>query len=453
MCAWFRMPSFPNGVHPAENKERTENLPIERMPFVDTYVLPLGQHIGAPATPVVRVGEHVVRGQLVAEPAGFVSTSYHSPVTGKVVAIADRRHPLGDLVPAIEIKADAFATQRFEPQPAIDWEALDQKEFVSHVQRSGMVGLGGAAFPSHVKYAVPEGKHIDRFILNGCECEPYLTCDHRVMAEQALAVVRGTEMVATRLGAKASNIGVESNKPDAMRALREVIANGHAPDHPIEVNPLQVKYPQGAEKMLIKAIFDREVPPGKLPLDLGMVVNNVGTMAAIADYFDTGLPLIERVVTVSGPGVKKAANLMVPIGTPIREVLRYCGGLTDNTREVIMGGPMMGFAIASLDAPVLKGTNGILAFTKNEAAQPAEYTCIKCARCLEACPVFLNPARLGKLSRAGRFEEARDDYHLMDCMDCGACSFACPSGIPLVQLFRIAKSDLAKAARQKAATK
>ncbi|MHC4513952.1 MAG: electron transport complex subunit RsxC [Planctomycetota bacterium] len=453
MAAWFRMPSFPNGVHPDENKERTENLPIERMPFVDTYVLPLGQHIGAPAKPIVKVGEHVVRGQMVAEPGGFVSTSYHSPVTGKVVAIADRRHPIGNLVPAIEIKADPFATQRFEPQPAIDWRALEQKEFVAHVQRSGMVGLGGAAFPSHVKYAVPDGIHIDRFILNGCECEPYLTCDHRLMAEQPLAVLRGTEMVATRLGAKGSNIGVEANKPDAVEALRAAIRNGHAIDHPIEVNPLQVKYPQGAEKMLIKAIFDVEVPPGKFPLDVGMVVNNVGTMAAIADYFDTGLPLIERVVTVSGPGVKKAANLMVPIGTPIREVLRYCGGLTDDTREVIMGGPMMGFAVADLDAPILKGTSGILAFTEAEAKKPSEHTCIRCARCLEACPVFLNPARLGKLSRHGRFQEALEDYHLMDCMECGACSFACPSGIPLVQLFRVAKSALAKSARQEAAEK
>jgi electron transport complex protein RnfC len=303
-----------------------------------------------------------------------------------------------------------------------------------------MVGLGGAAFPSHVKYAVPDGKTIERFVLNGCECEPYLTCDHRLMAEQAEAVVRGIEMVATRLGARASYIGVEANKPDAVEALRSVAQNGH----PIEVNPLEVKYPQGAEKMLIKAIFGLEVPPGKLPLDIGIVVNNVGTMAAIANYFATGLPLIERVVTVSGPGVKKPANLLVPIGTPMREVLRYCGGLTDDTREVIMGGPMMGFAVASLDSPILKGTNGLLAFTDGETPRPREYTCIKCARCLEACPVFLNPARLGKLSRAGRFEEAATDYNLMDCMDCGACAYACPSAIPLVQLFRIAKAALAK---------
>ncbi len=433
------MPSFRHGVHPQEHKQRTENLPLTRMPFVDHYVLPLGQHIGAPAKPVVQVGESVQRGQLIAEPGGFVSISYHSPVTGKVKAIAHRRHPNGKFVPAIEIEADPFATQRLQVREPIPWQDLSNAEFVSHVQRSGMVGLGGAAFPSHVKFALSPDKPVQRFVLNGCECEPFLTCDHRVMLEQAAEVVRGIQISATQLGADVTTIGVEANKPDAVQALHAVIGTTSN----IEVQTLQVKYPQGAEKMLIRALFGVEVPAGKFPIDVGMVVNNVGTMAAIADYFDRGMPLIERAVTVSGPGIHKPANLIVPIGTPVRDVLAHCGGLRADTREVIMGGPMMGFSVASLDAPILKGTSGLLAFTEAEAARVDEYACIKCGRCLEACPVFLNPSRLGRLARAGRFADAVD-LNVQDCMDCGACSFACPSGIPLVQLIRIAKAVVAR---------
>ena len=435
--------SFPNGVHPGENKERTEHQRLERMPFVDRYLIPVGQHIGAPAKPIVQSGQRVERGELIAEPGGFVSTAYHSPVTGKVLDVGQRRHPNGNFVPSIEIEADAYATQRVEARAPTTVEDLSSKEFVSHVQRSGMVGLGGAAFPSHVKYAVPEGKAVDRFVLNGCECEPFLTCDHRVMVEYADAVIRGTEIVAHQLGAKASDIGVEANKMDAVKALGSA-ATGRL----ISVHPLKVKYPQGAEKMLIRSVFGVEVPAGKLPLDVGMIVNNTHTMTAIADYFDRGIPLIERVVTVSGPGVRKPSNLITPIGTPIREVLEQCGGLDENTREVIMGGPMMGFTVATIDAPILKGTSGILAFTEKESAWPEEYTCIKCARCLEACPLFLNPSRLGKLSRAMRHEEA-GEYHAMDCMECGACSYACPSSIPLVQLIRISKQTLREQKAQK----
>ncbi len=436
MSSAVDLPTFPNGVHPRENKERTEHLPLQRMPFVSRYTVPVGQHIGAPARPVVTKGQVVQRGQLIAEPGAFVSTAYHSPVTGKVLDVDQRRGANGTFGLAIEIEADPYSAQRVESQPAIPWQSLSSKEFVEHVQRSGMVGLGGAAFPSHVKYALPEGKRIEHLVLNGCECEPYLTCDHRVMVEHAEAVIRGTQIVAARIGAEASDIGVEANKMDAVVALRDAAAGTG-----ITVHPLTVKYPQGAEKMLVKAIFGREVPAGKLPLDVGMIVNNAGTMASIADYFDRGQPLIERVVTVSGPGVERPANLITPIGTPIREVLAHCGGLSEATQEVILGGPMMGTTLASLDAPVLKGTSGILAFTEQETAWPKEYTCIRCARCLEACALFLNPSRLGKLSRAGRHDQALD-YHVNDCMECGACSYACPSAIPLVHLIRVSKQSL-----------
>lgn len=433
----LQLSSFRNGVHPAENKGSTEGLRIERMPFVESYLIPLGQHIGAPSKPCVSVGESVRRGQEIATAGGFVSVPQHSPVDGRVTAIEQRRHPGGQYMLSIEIEADRFSSQEFEDQPAVDWRALEQKEFISQIQAAGLVGLGGAAFPSHVKYAVPEGKKATHLVLNGCECEPYLTCDHRVMSEWPEAVIRGTEIIANRLGVERTTIGVENNKAEAAAALRAVIR----PEQNIDVQTVQVKYPQGAEKMLIQALFGKEVPAGKLPIDMGMVVNNVGTMAAVADWFDRGQPLIERVVTVSGPGIKRPANLLVPIGTPVRAIVEYCGGLTDDVNQVILGGPMMGFTLSTLDAPILKGTSGILAFTESQTAYPKEYTCIRCARCLEACPLFLNPSRLGKLARVGRTDELQE-YHLMDCMECAACSFACPSNIPLVHLIRVGKSAL-----------
>ncbi len=429
--------TFRHGIHPAEHKEGTERLPIARMPFVERYVLPLSQHTGAPCKPVVKPGERVARGQVVAGPGGFVSTTLHSPVTGRVSAIAPRPHPSGKLVEAIEIEADSFATQRLNGRPAVDWRGITQDEFVSHVQRAGLVGMGGAAFPTHVKYKLPEGKTVRRLVVNGCECEPFLTADHRVMVERPEAVVRGIEILAGRLGVEETVIGVELNKPDAIEALRNAIPEGSR----VRVMGLKVKYPQGAEKMLIKAIYGVEVPSGKLPLDVQALVNNVGTMAALADYFDHGQPLLERVVTVAGPGVGRPANLLVPVGTPVRAVLDFCGGLQPEATEVVMGGPMMGMTLSSLDVPVLKGTSGLLAFTESETRIPNEYTCVKCGRCVDACPNFLNPSRLGRLARAGRYEEM-EEFFLMDCMECGSCSFACPSGIPIVQLIRVAKSAL-----------
>ncbi|HEX6201190.1 MAG TPA: electron transport complex subunit RsxC, partial [Thermoanaerobaculia bacterium] len=399
----------------------------------------------------------VVRGQVIAEPGGFVSTTLHAPVTGRVAAIGPRAHPAGRLSEAIEIEADPFSPQEVEGcLPAVDWRTCSNEEFVAQVQRAGIVGMGGAAFPSHVKYKVPEGKAIERLVVNGCECEPFLTADHRVMVERPEAVLRGARIVGARLGVREIAVGVELNKPDAIAALNEALHPSlkrpvSAPaEIPIRVVPLRVKYPQGAEKMLLRALYGLEVPSGKLPLDVGCVVNNVATMAAVADAFDRSLPMLERVVTVAGPGVRRPANLLVPVGTPVRAVLDHCGGLAAETREVVMGGPMMGMPLASLDVPVLKGTSGLLAFTEAEARLPVEYACIKCGRCVEACPQFLNPSRLARLARAGRWEDL-ERQHLMDCVECGSCSFACPSGIPIVQLIRVAKSSVREqAAKAKA---
>jgi len=448
-------PTFRHGIHPEGHKEATEALRIERMPFVERYILPLSQHAGAPARPVVQPGAAVTRGQLVAEAGGFLSTTLHSPVTGQVVALGPRHHPGGKWTESLEIAADPFASQRLPEAAPIPWQSLTADEFVAQVQRAGLVGMGGAAFPSHVKYRLPEGRRIRHLVINGCECEPYLTADHRLMVERPEAVLRGIEILARRLGVEETVIGVELNKPDSIAALEGALAaraglagqDGHGSAEggaPVRVVPLQVKYPQGAEKMLIEAIFGLEVPAGKLPLDVEMLVNNVGTMAALADWFDRQVPLIERVLTVAGPGVSRPANLIVPVGTPVRAVLEHCGGLGAEVREVVLGGPMMGTPLASLDVPVLKGTSGILAFTAATTRLPKEYACIRCGRCVEACPQYLNPSRLARLARlpgADRLE-ALESWNALDCVECGSCSFACPSGIPIVQLIRVAKGEI-----------
>ena len=422
---------FRHGVHPAEHKE-TAALPVVRLPFADTYVLPLA-HGGAPAKPVVQPGDRVRRGQLVAAPGGFVSTALHSPVDGRVVAIQPRPHASGRLVESLVIAADPLSPQRLQPAAPTDWAALSAEAFAARVQEGGIVGLGGAGFPTHVKYKLPEGRRVERLIANGCECEPYLTADHRLMLERAAAVVRGTAIVAARLGVREAVIAVEANKPDAAAALAAA-----AEGTDVRVATLAVKYPQGAEKMLIRALFGLEVPPGKLPLDVGCLVNNVGTLAALADWLDRGIPLVERVVTVAGPGVARPANLLVPIGTPVASLLAHCA-LRPEADEVVLGGPMMGSPVATAEVPVTKGTSGVLVFTAADRA--VEQPCIRCGRCLDACPQLLNPSRLGRLAKAGRYD-AMDDLHVFDCVECGSCSFSCPSAIPIVQLIRVAKQAL-----------
>ena len=431
-------PTFTHGIHPPEHKEATAGQAIEPMPFVDEYVLPLSQHIGAPSVATVEVGQDVTRGQPIAAPGGFVSVALHAPVAGRVVAIEPRLHPTGRMTPAIVIRRDPWSSQQLADAEPVDPKGLDPKEFLQRVQDAGMVGLGGAAFPSHVKLSVPADKPIRHVVVNGCECEPYLTCDHRLMAEHPDDVVRGAAMLGDLLGAEQLWIGVEANKPDAVQALRAV-------PHPgLQVVPLQVKYPQGAEKMLLVSIFGREVPAGGLPLDLGVLVNNVGTTAAIAALFDRGLPLIDRVVTITGDGVARPKNLRVPIGTPLRALLEHCG-LHADAQRIVLGGPMMGAPQKSLDTPVLKGTSGLLCL--RDVPEAVERACIRCGRCVEACPMFLNPARLVRLVRAERPDEA-EQLHLMTCFECASCSYVCPSKIPLVQWLRLGKSSLRAAKKR-----
>jgi Na+-translocating ferredoxin:NAD+ oxidoreductase subunit C len=423
--------TFRHGVHPEEHKDATNAMRIERMPFVDEYVLPLAQHIGAPSRPIVERGQRVQRGEKIADPGGFVSVALHAPVTGTVEAVELRGHPGGTLQEAIVIRTDPYASQR-DVVPVAGPASGDA--LIERVQQAGMVGLGGAAFPAHVKLKVPEGKAVHTVILNGCECEPFLTCDHRIMVERPEAVRRGLHILMDALGAERGVVGVEVNKGDAIDALARALSD----DPRMEVVPLVVKYPEGAEKMLIDAVLQRQVPVGKIPLDLGIVVNNVGTAVALADLVETGMPLIERVITVTGPGVRRPANVRVPIGTPLSALVQHCGGLRPSTRQLILGGPMMGMSQSTLDVPVLKGTSGILALT-----QPLTFAdedpCIRCGRCLEACAMFLNPSRLALLARAERTEDL-EAHHVMACFECASCSFVCPSHIPLVQWIRVGKS-------------
>jgi electron transport complex protein RnfC len=432
-------PTFRHGVHPPEQKG-TADRPLERMPFVDEYVLPLGQHIGAPSRARVSAGDDVQRGDVLADPGGFVSTALHAPVTGRVTAIELRLAPSGQRVPCVVLQADPWSSQEVRGEPC-DPAPLPRSEVVQRIQQGGIVGLGGAAFPAHVKLTPPEGRVLRHVLLNGCECEPYLTCDHRVMLERAAEVLRGAAILAAAVEAEQISIGVELNKPDAIAALRERAPAG------VEIVGLQVKYPQGAEKCLIDAVLRREVPGGGLPADVGVLSPNVGTAAALADLFDRGQPLIERALTVTGPGVVEPKNLIVPLGTPLRAVLEHCGGLRDGVRRVVLGGPMMGAAQKSLDVPTLKGTSGLLCLPDLDFEAEAERACIRCGRCLEACPMRLNPANLARFARHGRTEDL-EAAHLASCFECASCSFVCPSHIPLVQWMRVGKG-LVRASKAK----
>ncbi|MCP4644800.1 MAG: electron transport complex subunit RsxC [bacterium] len=431
--------TFPHGVHPPEHKEATENKPVRRLPFPSVMIVPLSQHTGAPAKPIVREGQEVVRGEPIAEAGGFVSVPMHAPATGVVERIGLTRDARGSMSPAIVIRLYPGAGQDVLYELDVDIEALCPAELIQAVQDTGVVGLGGAAFPTHVKLSVPEGKKIDTIIVNGCECEPYLTTDHRVMLEYPESIFKGARIVMRAMGASRVIVAVETNKLDAIEALNKVVPQGQN----MSVEACQTKYPQGAEKMLLKSLLNREVPSGGLPLDVGAGVFNVATLAQIGELLPKKRGLIERVVTMTGPGLSKPGNYLMALGTPLRFALEQCGYRGDDATEVILGGPMMGAAAGSLDIPITKGVTGVLVMTKGElpsADGRKIYPCIRCASCVDGCPMRLNPSQLGAHARIGDYETMVDRFHLMDCFECGSCSYVCPSNIPLVQHFRIAKA-------------
>jgi len=430
------LPTFEGGIHPPEHKELAEHSPISEAKPPVRATIPLSQHIGAPCEPVVEIGQEVKKGELIGNPGGFVSAPVHASVSGRVIAIGEFPVPNGRMVTSVVIendKKEEWTTLRDNP----DYMNLSAEDLREKIKEAGIVGLGGATFPAHVKLSPPKEKPVDAVIINGAECEPYLTADHRLMVERPDDVAEGLRIIMKVLGVNRGYIGIESNKPDAVEKMKAAVAG----DGNIEVHALEVKYPQGAEKMLIKSILDRDVPAGGLPMDVGVVVHNVGTALAIYEACRYGKPIIERVVTVTGRGIKEPKNLMVRIGTPISQLIEECGGFRDEGPvKVIVGGPMMGFAQYSLDVPVTKGTSGILVMSRDEYVPAEKFgPCIRCGRCIDICPMGLMPSMLSIFSEKGRYEDCKE-YNLFDCFECGSCTFVCPSKRPIVQFVRLAKS-------------
>ncbi len=427
--------SFKGGVHPSHSKSQTEKLPTEVFAPPSKVVIPLSQHIGAPAKPIVKRGDRVVIGQVIGEPGGFVSSTIHSSVAGTVTSVGPFAHPLGRQVMAVEIENDGSE----EKAPFIPfekpWREAAPGELVQKIASCGIVGMGGASFPTQVKLSPPSNKPIDTLIINAAECEPYLTADHRLMLERPEDLLVGMLILRKILGAKKSYIGIEDNKPDAIAAITEKLSDPKYKDITIAV--LKAKYPQGGEKQLINAVTGREVPSGGLPMDVGCVVQNVGTALAIRDSILVGSPLYERVVTVTGPAVRAPKNMLVRLGTPVRLLLEACDTDFSMMKKLIMGGPMMGLAQSELDVPVIKSTSGLLAYDKTTPAV-REYPCINCGICVKACPIHLVPSRLAKLVDKGHIDDAVE-WNLMDCVECGSCAYACPSKINLVHFMKLGK--------------
>lgn len=429
--------TFAHGIHPPENKHYTAGKPITRLPFPPELVLLLSQHFGKPSVPLVRPGQEVVRGEPIARADGFMSVPLHAPATGKVRKIDWAPTAKGPRVQAIFLQVTPGDPQEILYGAPRDVERMTPKEIIQAIQDAGLVGLGGAAFPTHVKMSPPPDHTVDTILINGCECEPYLTTDHRLMLEQPEDLIQGTKIIMRTMGAERAIIGTESNKIDAAEAVRNVLPA----DGSITVKVVETKYPQGAEKMLAMALVNREIPSGNYPSSVGLGVFNVATTAQIGALLPMQRGVIERVVTVTGPGLKKPGNYLVSIGTPLGFILRRLG-YHGSARYLIMGGPMMGDTVSSLDVPITKGCGGILVPDPTEIDQlepRRTYPCINCGSCVQACPMMLNPAALGKLAYKNRYEEMLD-YHLADCFECGCCSYVCPSSIPLVQYFRVAKS-------------
>ena len=434
------------GIYPVEHKELTATRPVRRLAFPPMLIIPLSQHTGAPAVPLVKPGQEVVRGEPIAAAGGFVSVPMHAPATGRIKAIDLWPTAQGPKGEAILIDVYEAATQQVLYQTPVDVLSLPPEAIIQAVQNAGLVGLGGAAFPSHVKMKAPEGRRIDTLIVNGCECEPYLTCDHRVMLEQTDQLLLGVRIAMRATGASRAMIGVEDNKMDAVAAIRARLPR----EGPVSVHAVEARYPQGAEKMLIESLIGKQIPEGGLPADVGVAVYNVGTMAQMGELLPQGRGLVERVITVSGPGVERPGNYLVAIGTPVSFVLDELNTRSD-ANEVILGGPMMGMTLASLDVPVTKGVSGVVVFEAGNADQKTRtvFPCIKCSRCVEACPMHLNPSMLGQLAQKREYERMDIDYHLNLCFECGCCAYVCPSNIPLTQYFRIAKAINREAAQAK----
>ncbi len=428
--------TFSGGIHPAHGKRQTASAALENYPLPEKVIIPMAMHIGAPAKVIVKQGDTVAAGDTIGESAGFVSVPVFASIAGTVTAICETPHPMGQNVVAVEITNDGSNRSK-EYTPIENWKNVATSDLIERIKSAGVVGRGGASFPTHVKLSPPPEKNIDTLIVNGAECEPYLTADHRLMLERTKQFLTGAMIVQHILGIKKCYIGIEKNKPDAISAVKKCIKEL---GYPLVVAPLETKYPQGGEKQLINAITKREVPSGKLPMDVGCVVTNVGTTLSIYKAVVFGTPLYRRVVTVTGSLVGKPGNLIVPVGTSVREVLEYCQTDMSSVKKVLMGGPMMGTALSSLDTPVIKATSGLLVLDSVTPGEQ-EYNCINCGACVHACPMHLIPSHYSKLVKRNKFEEC-EQRNILDCMECGSCAFTCPSKINLVHHIRLGKNRI-----------
>ena len=428
------------GVHPEENKLSAE-LPIQDFPMPKQIIVPLGQCLGAPADCIVNKGDHVLTGQLIGTAKGFISANVHSPATGTVAKIDVVMDHTGYYKPAvfIDVEPDQWAEGIIETDKLLTDIKLDSKQIIDKVKECGIVGMGGATFPTHVKLMVPEGKKAEYVIINAAECEPYLTCDYRLLLEKTQEFLMGVKILMKAVNTNKGIIGIEQNKMKAIELLDKTI-NEHKDLYAgIEVQPLKTKYPQGGEKQIIKAITGREVPSGKLPIETGCVVVNVASTYAVYEAVQKNKPLIERIVTVTGKSVKKPGNFRVRFGTPADLLIEAAGGLPEDITDVINGGPMMGKSVSVTNFPCIKGTSGILLMTLKEAQDRRQTNCIRCGRCAIACPMGLQPFLLHKVAKQNDFDETEKN-HIMDCIECGSCEFTCPANIPLLDYIRYGKA-------------
>ena len=426
------------GVHPPGKKYLSEHKPIKNAVISDLSVVAMSQHLGSPSEPVVSPGDIVREGMLIGKSTGFISSNIHSPVPGTVKEITDIYLPNGNISKAVVIEMEGEFDRLGKEVIETSWEHFSGKELIEIINSNGIVGLGGAAFPANVKFSLPRGKKAEYLVINGVECEPYLTADHRLMLEKSDQIIEGIKIIASIIKPEKLVIGIEINKENAIHSIEDAAQRANLP---LEVVSLKVKYPQGDEKQLLKAVTGKEVPSGTLPMEIGCVVSNVGTVHAIYEAVVLGKPLIERVLTVSGGAIKNPQNLKVRIGTPIKSLIEECGGFSKKPVKLVVGGPMMGFTIYDLDTPVTKGTSGILALTAREVRGSSETACISCGRCIAACPMGLNPTTLFKYIDHSDYDSA-ENTGLMDCKECGSCGYVCLARIPLIQGFRLGKRML-----------
>ena len=429
--------TFKKGIHPKEFKKITENLEIREVPIPPRVIIPIRQHIGAPLIPVVKKADRVKTGQVIADSEAFVAAPVHSSCTGVVKNIGNYPTPISPSDTCIEIETEEKEEFDFDLNSNIDYKSLSKQEILKLIRKAGIVGMGGAAFPAVVKFSPPKDIHIDTVILNGCECEPYLTSDHRTMLELSEKVLKGLKIIMHAVEAENGIIGIEDNKPDAIEKMSQMVIN----ESDISVQAVKTKYPQGAEKMLIDALAGRKIPPGALPFNVGVVVSNVGTAAAIYDAVVRNIPLYRRVLTVTGEVLENPANLLARVGTPFSFLFDYLEGFSDDVTKLILGGPMMGITQFNLDVGVTKATSGILVLGKRKRRK--EFNCINCAECINHCPMFLIPTKIVKFAKNSAWDKT-EDYGAMNCIECGACSFVCPSNIPLVHWIRVAKARIAE---------